>query len=667
MMNTELHNDTKIPVTITLMIVFICILPSLLNVFNFDFGNSIKTFDLYEIAALQKNDQIDTGYRLLSGAFTHTILEWTAFCAAIFTYALAIAHYRITNDHTTLVIAAALLCAGCMDAFHTLAADRLIDAVADNQNLIPFTWAISRTFNALILIIGVVILLLFEKRKSMTKLGLVIVSSLFFLILAYLIIDYCATSERLPQTMYPDQLITRPWDVGPLLLYLFAGLYLFPLFYRRHPSLFTASLILSMVPNVITELHMAFGSTTLFDNHFNIAHFLKIIAYVVPFVGLILDYVDTYERRIRLEQELVHKQEELQTILNDAPVMLWMTDHQGKAILFNNTWLKFTGLTQQEEISLDWSGSNIHPDDRQDCLRNYEENMRLHQYIEQEYRLQNSEGNYRWISEVAVPRFTARHQFIGYIGTCVDVTEKHEASQSLHERSRELERSNQELEQFAYIASHDLQEPLRMVSSYTQLLERRYRDHLDDDAREFIKYSVDGAKQMQSLIQDLLQYSLLSKDSIKLVYFDMNTTFDSALKNLKLLIDESNAEVKCEDLPYVYGDRSSIQQLLQNLLGNAIKYRDANRPVKVHVTARKQDDGYVFCVKDNGIGIDNQYFDRIFLIFKRLHTKEAYSGSGIGLAVCKRIVEWHGGRIWLQSTPGEGSSFFFYLPERAEP
>ncbi len=253
------------------------------------------------------------------------------------------------------------------------------------------------------------------------------------------------------------------------------------------------------------------------------------------------------------------------------------------------------------------------------------------------------------------------------LATVIDITERKLAQDELEQTNDALRRSNEELEQFAYIASHDLQEPLRMVSSYTQLLERRYRDHLDDDAREFIKYSVDGAKQMQSLIQDLLQYSLLSKDSIKLVYFDMNTTFDSALKNLKLLIDESNAEVKCEDLPYVYGDRSSIQQLLQNLLGNAIKYRDANRPVKVHVTARKQDDGYVFCVKDNGIGIDNQYFDRIFLIFKRLHTKEAYSGSGIGLAVCKRIVEWHGGRIWLQSTPGEGSSFFFYLPERAEP
>jgi methyl-accepting chemotaxis protein len=193
----------------------------------------------------------------------------------------------------------ALFCAGMVDAFHTLAADRLIPAVADNRSLIPFTWAISRTFNAVILIVGAGIFLIWDRpvdrRDQRGDLRFLLATSGVFLLLSYLVVHFCAASSRLPQTMFPDSLITRPWDVGPLILFLLAGFVVFPLFHRKYPSLFSLALIVSIIPQVATQLHMSFGSTALYDNHFHVAHFLKIIAYLVPLGGLILDYRQTYE------------------------------------------------------------------------------------------------------------------------------------------------------------------------------------------------------------------------------------------------------------------------------------------------------------------------------------------------------------------------------------
>lgn len=287
------------------VVVTICVLPFLLNqMFGFDFGTHPEILGTGEYGS----GGIDAAHHMLAGSFVHTILEWSAFCTAILTAALAFIHFRIRGDVTTPIIGMALFYAGCMDAFHTLAADRLIEAVADNTNLIPFTWAICRLFNALILIGGIGIFLVSGAQAGRRGGGTVLFVSAGFGAVAYATIRLSAASETLPQTMFPDALITRPWDVAPLILYLFAGLYLFPRFYRRSPNIFTHALIISMIPQVMTQLHMAFGSSALFDNNFNIAHTLKIVAYVVPFSGLVLDYVETYRGEAltvaRLEEEI---------------------------------------------------------------------------------------------------------------------------------------------------------------------------------------------------------------------------------------------------------------------------------------------------------------------------------------------------------------------------
>jgi PAS domain S-box-containing protein len=244
-----------------------------------------------------------------------------------------------------------------------------------------------------------------------------------------------------------------------------------------------------------------------------------------------------------------------------------------------------------------------------------------------------------------------------------DITARRTAAANLLQKVEELKRSNAELEQFASIASHDLQEPLRMVASYTQLLSRRYKGKLDSDADEFIAFAVDGASRMQRLIQDLLAYSRVGTRGSDLLDISSEDALQQALLNLRGAIEESRALVTHDPLPNVLADEMQLVQLFQNLVGNAIKYQGPGVP-RVHVAAaRNGGKKWSFSVQDNGLGIEPQYFERIFGMFQRLHKREAFAGTGIGLAICKKIVEQHGGSISVESKPGQGSTFRFALPE----
>ena len=240
--------------------------------------------------------------------------------------------------------------------------------------------------------------------------------------------------------------------------------------------------------------------------------------------------------------------------------------------------------------------------------------------------------------------------------------EVHQRTRRLEEVAQELSRSNTELEQFAYIASHDLQEPLRMVRSYVQLLQRRYQGRLDETADKYIGYAIDGATRMTRMINDLLEYSRVMTRGKPVGPIDCEQAWAEAVANLRKVIEETGAQVTCDPLPRVTADFAQVVQLFQNLIGNAVKYR-SDRPPRIHASARPQDGQWVFSVRDNGIGIEPQYRERVFVIFQRLHGRGEYSGTGIGLAVCKRIVERHGGSIWVESESGRGSTFFFTIPE----
>lgn len=227
----------------------------------------------------------------------------------------------------------------------------------------------------------------------------------------------------------------------------------------------------------------------------------------------------------------------------------------------------------------------------------------------------------------------------------------------------ELARSNRDLEQFAYVASHDLQEPLRMVAAYTQLLAERYRGKLDDQADKYIHYAVDGALRMQGLVQDLLTFSRVGRGGIDLKPVEVKLVLDGVLLNLQAAVEASGAQINCSTLPTVMADRLLLSQLFQNLIANALKFRGHAVP-NIQVSATQQDREWIFAVTDNGIGIAPEYAETVFVIFKRLHTQAEYPGSGIGLAICKKIVEQHGGRIWFESETGRGTTFKFTLPIR---
>ena len=243
-----------------------------------------------------------------------------------------------------------------------------------------------------------------------------------------------------------------------------------------------------------------------------------------------------------------------------------------------------------------------------------------------------------------------------------DIAARKLAEQALALKAQELARSNADLERFAYVASHDLQEPLRMVASFTQLLARRYKGKLDAEADEFIAFAVDGANRMQHLIHDLLSYSHLTTRGKRLEPTESRVACDNAVKNLSEAIRDSGAILTVGALPLVRADSTQLTQLFQNLIGNAIKYRGGNRTPEIHVAAQENGTDWIFSVADNGIGIEPQYFERIFQMFQRLHTRDEYSGTGIGLAICRKIVERHGGKVWVESQPEHGSTFFFTIP-----
>jgi light-regulated signal transduction histidine kinase (bacteriophytochrome) len=244
-----------------------------------------------------------------------------------------------------------------------------------------------------------------------------------------------------------------------------------------------------------------------------------------------------------------------------------------------------------------------------------------------------------------------------------EVEVRKRAEESLREYSVDLARSNAELQQFAYVASHDLQEPLRTVSSFSQLLARRYQEKLDADADDFIAFVVEAVTRMQTLINDLLAFSRIGTRGNPFALVACEDILRGAEDNLQAAISESGAVITHDPLPALMADPIQLTQLFQNLLGNAIKFRRPEETPRIHVSSRRLDRGWQLSVCDNGIGIDPQYFDRIFIIFQRLHGREEYSGTGIGLAICKKIVERHGGRIWVESRQGNGSTFCFIIPD----
>ncbi|TAN61284.1 MAG: PAS domain S-box protein [Magnetospirillum sp.] len=378
----------------------------------------------------------------------------------------------------------------------------------------------------------------------------------------------------------------------------------------------------------------------------------------IRLVGTIQDVTEQ-----RLDRERLRSSEEkLRSLFDLAPLGIALTDLDGHFLEANRAFHAIVGYSLEQLNRLSYwdltPQSYAEQEERQlECLRTQ---GRYGPY-EKEYITRSGRPVPVVLNGVLVNGGDGN----SYIWSIVeDITERKKAHEALRDKAAELVRSNTELEQFAYVASHDLREPLRMVSSYVDLLGRRYGDRLDEDAREFIAFAKDGATRMDHLVVDLLEYSRIGRRTRSMAAVRLDTVLDRVTLALQAKITETGARIVMPPppLPTVLGDGEELTRLLQNLIGNAVKYRAPERAPVVTVGVERQGPFWDVSVDDNGIGIDPQYFERIFLIFQRLHKRGEYEGTGIGLAICKKIVEHHGGRIWLESTPGKGSAFHVTLP-----
>jgi len=410
----------------------------------------------------------DSVYIALTGAFFHTVVEWSAVSVAVFTPLMAFTVYAITREVVTPIIGVALFCTAAMDGLHILAADRLISAVADNNQFIPFTWAISRLFNALILLVGTAIFLLPMRSRKQRDMRFILGISAVFGVVSFVIMISMARTPTLPTTMFPNAFITRPWDVVPLVLFAIAGLVVFPRFHRRYPSVFSHALVISAVPQVAAQVLMAFGATALYDRHFNTVHSLKVIAYLAPLIGLIADYLRTYRR----EAEAVAR---------------------------------------------------------------------------------------------------------------LEATRATRATLAAH--SERLERSNHELARFTAIASHDLQEPLRKVVSFSNRLRSNLGPNIDQRSEDYLGMT-SAVERMQTMISDLLSLSRVSSQERTPVTTHLNTAVSGVLDDLELHIASSNAQVHVGELPMVVAEPAQLGQLMLNLIGSALKFHEPDRRPDVKIVSR---------------------------------------------------------------------------------
>jgi len=357
-----------------------------------------------------------------------------------------------------------------------------------------------------------------------------------------------------------------------------------------------------------------------------------------------------------LEVELKQSEELFRMLFYSSPIGIYIVQ-KGHFRLVGHQLAEITGYSEDELIGTP-SLNLVLTEDRNAVRENAVKMLKGERSLAYEFRMVTKRAESKWVMETVAPVFYQQKR--ATLGNLMDITKRKQAEEKLQQITAEMQRSNTELEQFAYVISHDLQEPLRMVSSYTQLLAKRYHSKLDADADEFIAYAVDGAKRMQALLNDLLDFSRVGTSGKPFNLTNCEDILKQAMDNLQITIEESGALVSHDPLSIIMADEGQLVQLFQNLIGNAIKFR-GQEPPRLHVSAYRRHNVWVFSVRDNGIGIEPQHAQKIFEIFRRLHTKEEYPGTGMGLAICKKIVERHGGHIWVQSQPGEGSTFYFTI------
>jgi two-component system, chemotaxis family, sensor kinase Cph1 len=384
---------------------------------------------------------------------------------------------------------------------------------------------------------------------------------------------------------------------------------------------------------------------------------------ILLFVGANGVIIGLIQRLFRSWAQLAAAEQRHKNLSELIPFGGWVADASGNITDVSASFLNAFATTVDECRGLGWLAL-VEEGEREQVRAEWLQCMRSGYFWDYEYTMRAPHGIRYVVLSRGVPLRDAKGRTRSWVGIHLDITAlKHAAEERVHQ-ARDIARFNAELEQLAYVSAHDLQEPLRMIASYLQLLARRYKGQMGSEADLFIDYAVDGANRLKALLQDLLLLQQVGKSTRNSVACNLSETAAKALEHIGTLATETNATVVLDNLPVVQGDEPELIQLFENLFDNAIKYRQPDTAPRIRVSAERSDSEWIIGVNDNGIGIDSEYLDRIFHVFQRLHARTEYPGTGIGLAICKKIVEVHGGRIWAESSGSEGTTFRFTLPVR---
>ncbi|MGC9400660.1 MAG: MASE3 domain-containing protein [Anaerolineae bacterium] len=608
----------------------------------------------------------------------HTLVEGFSIIVAVAIFVIVWNTWDLAEQSYLQFLGIAFLFVGGLDLVHTLAYKGMGVFPEYEADLPTQLWIATRYVQSLSLLIAAAFL---QRRKPPRRLlvGLYVLLVIVLLTLIF--------TRRFPSCYVDGQGLTNFKIVSEYLISFILCLAVWRLYRQRHA--FTVDvfpwLVASMVLTIVSELSFIFYASVY--GFFNLTgHILKLFAFLCLYhaiveTGLRKPYALLFHNlqkqneqleaeiteRKRAENALRESETRYRRLAESTEAVLWEYD------ILSDRWTyvapqvtRMLGYPPEAWTDLQFWVDHLHPEDRKGAVPYCFECTQRGEPHTFEYRFLKKDGSAAWIRDVVSVEMREGKP-VKLRGFMIDITGPKRAEQQIKHYAAELERSNEALEQFAYIVSHDLQEPVRTVKGYLELLAKRYQDQLDEKAERYLNYAWDSAAHMEKMIRALLDLSRVGTREKILTSTDIEEVLESALRSLRRVLEESKAEVTHDPLPTVMADKAQLVQVFQNLIANAVKFRREDRPPKVHVAATRTDERWRFSVTDNGIGIEPAQTDYIFQIFQRLHTEEEYPGLGIGLALCKRIVEGHGGRIWVESKPNHGSTFYFTLANPPPP